>query len=84
MNLTPEQQQELWEFMQNLKSNPSIPFDVAEAFKSRLGIDLPDELSNAPVANIGDPAGGGTIDSQARTTVGLILDALVTLGLMES
>lgn len=38
--MTPEQSRkldEVYNFMNSLKGNPTIPFDVAEAFKLRLG-----------------------------------------------
>jgi len=38
--MTPEQSRkldEVYDFMNSLKANPTIPFDVAEAFKLRLG-----------------------------------------------
>ncbi len=40
MNLTPEQQQELWNFMQALKSAATIPYEVDGAFRDRLSNSL--------------------------------------------
>lgn len=84
--MTPENQRkldELYEFMQNLKAESRIPYDVAEAFRLRVGADVPDGLVNAPVAHISDPSGGVTIDGNARAAVNSILDALESLGLMQ-
>lgn len=85
--MTPENQQkidELYEFMQNLKADSRIPFDVAEAFKLRVGLDVPEGLTNAPVAAVSNPSGGATIDSQARAAIVSVIAALQTTGLMES
>jgi len=35
----------------------------------------------AQIAHISDPAGGGTVDAEARTAIGLIIDALEAYGL---
>lgn len=85
--MTPEQERklnELYDFMNSLRANPTIPYDVAEAFKLRVGLDVPEGLTNAPVAAVSDPSGGVTQDSQARTAINAIIDALQAVGLMES
>lgn len=40
MNLTPQQQQELWDFMQALKSSSTIPYEVDGAFRNRFATSL--------------------------------------------
>jgi hypothetical protein len=43
-----------------------------------------DGLSGAPLAQISGPAGGVTIDSEARAAVNAILERMRTLGLIQS
>lgn len=37
--------------------------------------------SGTPVTHIADPAGGGTVDAESRTAIGLIIDALEAYGI---
>lgn len=91
MNLTPEQQKELWDFMQALKSSTTIPYEVDGAFRARLlgtltvsRLGLPVNLVNAPRSAISAPSGGAIQDTQARTTINDIITALEELGLVTA
>lgn len=61
--MTPEQARkldELYAFMQSLKGNPTIPFDVAEAFKLRLGSFQPSTKSATSENRAVDEGGTAT------------------------
>lgn len=67
-----------------LYSSTTIPYDVWQAFKTRLAIlDIPSQLADAPLTAITAPSGGATIDSQARTAINAIITALENLGLVS-
>lgn len=77
--------------MDALNAASTIPLNVNQAFRKRFEIDrfprvnqnTAQGLSNAPLATIADPAGGATVDSQARTAIGTIIDRLQALGLIS-
>lgn len=79
--MTPEQQQqlkELYDFMQALKAQTTIPFDVDRALRQR----LLEKLNNRPQTAIDSPSGGGTIDTEARAAIDSLITTLETLGLL--
>jgi hypothetical protein len=81
--MTPEQERQLaevYEFIQKLNSNTSIPYEVGEAFKKR--VIYPPQLVNAPRAAVTAPSGGATVDTQARTAINSIITRLEELGLV--
>lgn len=88
--MTPEQEQklnEVYEFIQSLKNSASIPLDVDAAFRERLFSsrrlqDIPSALSNAPRSAVTAPAGGGTVDAEARIAINAIITALEEVGLV--
>lgn len=90
--MTPEQTiqfNELVEFMNNMKASTRIPFDVDAAITARLQSkgfaqiksSVVRGLNTAPLTAIAPPAGGATVDSQARTAIGLIITDLQSLAL---
>lgn len=78
-----ERVEELEKFVETLKNSTTIPFEVDGAFRKRLSTLVPDGLSNAPLSTVTAPSGGATIDSQARTTIGTIINKLQSLGLIS-
>lgn len=77
--------EELEKFVMSLTSSTTIPFEIDNAFRKRLSnmiIDVPSELSAAPLTAITAPTGGLTEDSQARTAINTIITRLETLGLL--
>lgn len=86
--MTPEEKAQLNElvnFMNALKANATIPYEVDAAFRTRLSdigtSGVPAGLANAPLSAITAPTGGVTVDSQARTAINTIISDLQTLGL---
>ncbi len=75
---------ELENFVESLKSSTTIPFDVDGAFRKRLSDLVPEGLSNAPLTSVASPAGGATIDSQARSAVDSLITRLEGLGLINT
>ncbi len=68
-----------------IENYATIPYSVENAFKQRLKTTLldniPTALANAPLTAISDPTGGATVDTQARTAIVSINNALQQLGL---
>lgn len=62
-------------------SATTIPLEVGEAFKKRVGV--PSALADAPKQPVTSPTGGATIDSAARTAIDTIITRLETLGLID-
>jgi len=69
-----------------LETSASIPQPVEQAFRERLNIrlleNIPTGLADAPLASVANPAGGATIDSNARTAIIAVIDRLEDLGLI--
>lgn len=81
---------ELYAFMQALKSSTTIPQPVDAAFRRRLIADLnltsfgiPNKIKDAPRSAITGPIGGSTVDSEARGAINSIITVLEELGLVE-
>lgn len=80
--MTPEQEQklnEVYEFIQSLKNDASIPFEIDTAFRARF---LPSGF-RPPLTAVTAPSGGATVDSNARTAINSIITRLEDLGLVE-
>ena len=43
-----------------------------------------DAIGAAPASKINDPSGGGTVDSESRTAINALIDALEAAGLLLS
>lgn len=92
--MNPDFQQQIDELKKRLDalgSFATIPLNVEGAFKDRLrgklgdiDPDLAETLNEAPLTAITAPTGGATQDSQARTAINSIIDALEDLGLIEA
>lgn len=86
--MTPEQLQklnEVYDFVQSLKSDTTIPLDVDSAFRRRFDglFPVPVGFEDAPLPSISAPTGGLTQDAEARTTINTIITRLEDLGLVE-
>ena len=81
----------LRQILESLNASATIPFKVHKAFENRFQIlrfpvlaqSVKTALESAPYATISDPAGGATIDSQARTAINTLIDRLQSLGLIS-
>jgi hypothetical protein len=58
--------------------------DLVDTIDDLVGDVAAMQTQLAPVDNIADPSEGTTVDAEARAAIASILDALETLGLMES
>ena len=81
---TQKQIDEIWVFLNSLKSNSTIPLEVGEAIKARVADVVPSGLNNAPLTSITAPSGGLTADSEARSAINTIITRLEDLGLVAS
>lgn len=67
-------------------SSTTIPFEVEQAIRARLNnllVNLPDNLFDAPLNSVIEPTGGGTVDTQARTSIVSVITRLEDLGLIN-
>lgn len=96
--MTPQQEAQLIKDVAELKRllnalnrSATIPFLIDRAFRNRFELDkypivaqsVAQGLATAPLATIADPAGGATIDSQARSAINTLIDRLQALGLIS-
>jgi len=76
-----QQINELRQQIDSLKSSTTIPFEIGEAI--RLRMNLPLQLTSAPISAVTSPTGGATVDTPARTAIDSIITQLETLGLIN-